>query len=134
MAARDNVAVKVSGTCTLSHERFPYKDIWDPLFRVFDAVAPEAVEEVAVGCEDLDALVRPVSDVELALIVERDAVRQVELALSMARLTPRFDEPPVACAHVVRALADQQRPHDAVGAIERRALLEEPQPRLGRRP
>jgi L-fuconolactonase len=31
------VAVKVSGACTLSHEPFPYPDIWDPLWRVFDA-------------------------------------------------------------------------------------------------
>jgi len=37
LAAHDNVAVKISGACTLSHEPFPYKDIWDPLFRVFDA-------------------------------------------------------------------------------------------------
>jgi predicted TIM-barrel fold metal-dependent hydrolase len=37
MAAHDNVAVKISGACTLSHEPFPYKDIWDPLFRIFDA-------------------------------------------------------------------------------------------------
>jgi L-fuconolactonase len=29
--------VKVSGGCTLLHELFPYQDIWDPLFRVFDA-------------------------------------------------------------------------------------------------
>ena len=37
LAAHDNVAVKVSGACTLSHEPFPYKDIWDPLGRVFEA-------------------------------------------------------------------------------------------------
>src|SRR5437660_3614549 len=37
MAAHDNVAVKISGACTLSHEPFPYKDIWDPLGRIFDA-------------------------------------------------------------------------------------------------
>jgi L-fuconolactonase len=37
LAARDNVAVKISGACTLSREPFPYKDIWDPLGRVFDA-------------------------------------------------------------------------------------------------
>jgi predicted TIM-barrel fold metal-dependent hydrolase len=37
IAAHDNVAVKISGACTLSHEPFPYKDIWDPLGRVFDA-------------------------------------------------------------------------------------------------
>jgi predicted TIM-barrel fold metal-dependent hydrolase len=37
LAAHDNVAVKVSGACTLTHESFPYRDIWDPLCRVFDA-------------------------------------------------------------------------------------------------
>jgi len=37
MAARANVAVKISGACTLSHEPFPYRDIWDPLGRIFDA-------------------------------------------------------------------------------------------------
>ena len=28
--------VKVSGACTLSHEPFPYPDLWDPLGRIFD--------------------------------------------------------------------------------------------------
>ena len=37
LAAHDNVAVKISGACTLSHEPFPYKDIWDPLCRILDA-------------------------------------------------------------------------------------------------
>jgi predicted TIM-barrel fold metal-dependent hydrolase len=37
MAAHDNVAVKISGACTLSHEPFPYRDIWDPLGHIFDA-------------------------------------------------------------------------------------------------
>jgi L-fuconolactonase len=37
LAERDNVAVKISGACTLSHEAFPYNDIWDPLARIFDA-------------------------------------------------------------------------------------------------
>jgi predicted TIM-barrel fold metal-dependent hydrolase len=37
LAAHANVAVKISGACTLSHEPFPYKDIWDPLQRIFDA-------------------------------------------------------------------------------------------------
>jgi predicted TIM-barrel fold metal-dependent hydrolase len=37
LAGLDNVAVKISGACTLSHESFPYHDIWDPLFRIFDA-------------------------------------------------------------------------------------------------
>jgi L-fuconolactonase len=37
LAAHPNIALKISGACTLSHEPFPYKDIWDPLFRIFDA-------------------------------------------------------------------------------------------------
>ncbi len=37
LAAYDNVSIKISGACTLSREAFPYKDIWDPLGRVFDA-------------------------------------------------------------------------------------------------
>jgi predicted TIM-barrel fold metal-dependent hydrolase len=37
LAPHDNVAVKISGACTLSHEPFPYEDIWDPLGRIFDA-------------------------------------------------------------------------------------------------
>jgi L-fuconolactonase len=37
LAAHDNVAIKISGACTLSHAPFPYKDLWDPLVRIFDA-------------------------------------------------------------------------------------------------
>ena len=36
-----NVAIKISGACTLSHEPFPYPDIWDSLGRVFDAYGLE---------------------------------------------------------------------------------------------
>jgi L-fuconolactonase len=37
LAPHGNIAVKISGACTLSHEPFPYNDIWDPLWRIFDA-------------------------------------------------------------------------------------------------
>lgn len=37
LAAHDNVAIKISGACTLSHQPFPYPDIWDPLARIFEA-------------------------------------------------------------------------------------------------
>jgi L-fuconolactonase len=37
LAARPNVAIKITGACTLSHDPFPYQDIWDPLARIFDA-------------------------------------------------------------------------------------------------
>jgi predicted TIM-barrel fold metal-dependent hydrolase len=37
LANHENVAVKISGACTLSHEPYPYDDLWDPLGRVFDA-------------------------------------------------------------------------------------------------
>ncbi len=37
LAEHDNVVVKITGACTLSHAPHPYDDIWDPLRRVFDA-------------------------------------------------------------------------------------------------
>ncbi|HEX2173277.1 MAG TPA: amidohydrolase family protein [Dehalococcoidia bacterium] len=37
LATYPNVAIKTSGACTLSHEPFPYRDIWDPLGRIFEA-------------------------------------------------------------------------------------------------
>jgi predicted TIM-barrel fold metal-dependent hydrolase len=37
LAAYDNVAIKISGACTLSHQPFPYPDIWEPLGQIFDA-------------------------------------------------------------------------------------------------
>ena len=37
LAECDNVAIKISGACTLSHQSFPYPDIWAPLSKVFDA-------------------------------------------------------------------------------------------------
>ncbi|HXU41184.1 MAG TPA: amidohydrolase family protein [Burkholderiales bacterium] len=37
LAKRPNALIKVSGACTLSRERYPFADIWDPLARIFDA-------------------------------------------------------------------------------------------------
>ena len=37
LAAYDNVAIKISGACTLSHQPFPYADIWQPLTEIFQA-------------------------------------------------------------------------------------------------
>jgi L-fuconolactonase len=37
LAKRPNAVIKISGACTLSHEPYPFPDIWDPLARVFDA-------------------------------------------------------------------------------------------------
>jgi predicted TIM-barrel fold metal-dependent hydrolase len=37
LAPHDNIAVKITGACTLSHQPFPYTDLWDPLARIFDA-------------------------------------------------------------------------------------------------
>lgn len=37
LAAFPNVAIKVSGACTLSTRQFPFDDLWTPLGRVFDA-------------------------------------------------------------------------------------------------
>ena len=37
LAQFEHVAIKISGACTLSHEPFPYPDIWEPLGRIFEA-------------------------------------------------------------------------------------------------
>jgi predicted TIM-barrel fold metal-dependent hydrolase len=37
LASCDNVSIKISGAGTLSHEPFPYADIWEPLGKVFQA-------------------------------------------------------------------------------------------------
>ena len=37
LASQPNIAIKITGACTLSHDPFPYRDIWDPLGRIFDA-------------------------------------------------------------------------------------------------
>ena len=37
LADLDNVAIKISGACTLSRESYPFNDIWDPVCRMIDA-------------------------------------------------------------------------------------------------
>jgi L-fuconolactonase len=37
LAKLPNVAIKITGACTLSHQPFPYNDVWDPVCRVIDA-------------------------------------------------------------------------------------------------
>jgi L-fuconolactonase len=37
LATLPNVAIKITGACTLSREPFPYPDIWDPVCRVIDS-------------------------------------------------------------------------------------------------
>lgn len=41
LAEQPNIAIKITGAGTLSHEPFPYPDIWDPLARIFDAFGLE---------------------------------------------------------------------------------------------
>ena len=41
LAKHENIAIKISGACTLSHRPYPYEDIWDPLRRIFDAYGVE---------------------------------------------------------------------------------------------
>ena len=41
LAQFENVAIKISGAGTLSHQPFPYLDIWEPLRRIFDAFGIE---------------------------------------------------------------------------------------------
>jgi L-fuconolactonase len=37
LAKRKNAVIKITGACTLSKRPYPFPDIWDPLFRIFDA-------------------------------------------------------------------------------------------------
>ena len=37
LAECKNARVKISGACTMSHQPFPYDDIWDPVLRIIDA-------------------------------------------------------------------------------------------------
>lgn len=37
LARHPNVAVKITGACTLSHRPFPFEDLWEHLARIFDA-------------------------------------------------------------------------------------------------
>lgn len=37
LAAHKNVAMKITGACTLSREAYPYDDIWDPVCRMIEA-------------------------------------------------------------------------------------------------
>ena len=37
LAELPNVNIKISGACTLSHEPFPYNDIWDPVMSIIEA-------------------------------------------------------------------------------------------------
>jgi predicted TIM-barrel fold metal-dependent hydrolase len=41
LAAYPQVAIKLTGACTLSRERFPFADLWEPLGRIFDAFGIE---------------------------------------------------------------------------------------------
>ena len=41
LARFDNVAIKISGACTLSKQPFPYEEIWEPLDRIFEAFSFE---------------------------------------------------------------------------------------------
>jgi predicted TIM-barrel fold metal-dependent hydrolase len=41
LAKFDNVAIKISGACTLSQQPSPYEDLWEPLGRIFEAFGIE---------------------------------------------------------------------------------------------
>jgi L-fuconolactonase len=37
LGEHENIAIKISGACTLSHEPYPFNDIWPPLLQIFEA-------------------------------------------------------------------------------------------------
>ncbi len=41
LAKYENVAIKISGACTLSHMPYPYQDIWQPLSQIFEEYGVE---------------------------------------------------------------------------------------------
>ena len=41
LASFDNIAIKITGACTLSHQSFPYTDIWEPLEKIFTGFSLE---------------------------------------------------------------------------------------------
>lgn len=41
LAELPNVNIKISGACTLSHESFPYNDIWEPVTSIIEAFGLE---------------------------------------------------------------------------------------------
>jgi predicted TIM-barrel fold metal-dependent hydrolase len=41
LARLPNVAIKVTGACTLSHQPYPFDDLWEPLARIIDAFGVE---------------------------------------------------------------------------------------------
>jgi predicted TIM-barrel fold metal-dependent hydrolase len=41
LAAQPNIAIKITGAGTLSHQPFPYPDLWKPLGRIFEAFGLE---------------------------------------------------------------------------------------------
>jgi L-fuconolactonase len=41
LAEHDNIAIKISGACTLSHQPYPYEDLWAPLRQIFNAFGME---------------------------------------------------------------------------------------------
>jgi len=41
LAEHDNIAIKITGACTLSHQSFPYTDIWPALVQIFEAFGLE---------------------------------------------------------------------------------------------
>ena len=41
LSSQDNVAIKISGACTLSKQAFPYNDLWPPLHKIFKAFGIE---------------------------------------------------------------------------------------------
>ena len=66
LADRDNVAVKVTAACTMSHRPFPFDDLWEPVGAIVDAFGVDRCmwgtdwtrTQEAVGLEDAVAVFR----------------------------------------------------------------------------
>src|SRR5260221_6357417 len=89
------------------------------------------VEVLAVLVEHLDAIVRAIGDVDASVLVDRDRVRRLQLAVAGAARAPHHQELAVLVelgdARVAVAVADEEgpvgQPRDVGGALEVRAVV-----------
>ncbi len=96
LARFDNVAIKVSGACTLSRASFPFADIWNPLRRVFDAFGFERCMWGTDWTRAVD-VVSPEHAVEAFRVTDRLSASE-RTALMGGSLTRIYDWAPAGVA------------------------------------
>ena len=62
LAQYENVRVKISDTCTMSHQPFPYDNIWEPVLRAIDAFGLDRCMWETIGMLTYEQGVTPFRD------------------------------------------------------------------------